>query len=101
MFGFALVGDTQKLINGHFFSFFSFCYFFSFSFDTLNQYCYTLCLIHQFECINLSVMIMYIPINTYNIITDTLIHSYYCILVNTQLVFYNFVFSSKSKIDYG
>ena len=98
MFGFALVGYT-KTMNGYF-SFFSICYFFSFSFDTLNQYCYILCLI-QCECISVSVMIMYIPIDMYNIIADALIHSYYCILVNTQLVFYHFAFSSNSKIDYG
>ena len=35
-----------------------------------------------------------------HIITDILIHSYYCILVKSKLVFCHFVFSSKSKIDY-
>ena len=87
----------KKIINGHFFSFLSFCHFFSFSFDTLNQYCYILCLIHQCECINVSVIIMYIPTDMYNIITDTLIHSCYCILVNSKLVFCHFLFSSKCK----
>ena len=83
MFGFALVGYTytHKKINKHFFSFLSFYYFFSFSFDSLNQYCHILCLIHQYEYINVSVMLMYISIDMYIIITDTLIHSYYCILV--------------------
>ena len=62
----SLLWVTQKeLINGHFFSF-RFVTFFSFSFDTLNQYCYILCLMHQFECINVSVMIMYISNDIYN-----------------------------------
>ena len=101
MFEFALVCYTKNNNNRHFFSFFSFCYFFSFSFDTLNQYCYILCLIHQCECIKVLVIIMYISIAMYITITDTLIHSDYCILINSQLVFCHFVFSSKSKIDYG
>ena len=92
---------THTLINGHFLSFLSFCYLFPFSFDTLKQYCYILCSIHQCGCINVSVIIIYISVDLYNIITDTLIHSYYCILVNSQLVFCHFLFSSKSKIDYG
>ena len=44
---------------------------------------------------------MYILTDMYNIITDTLTHSYYCILVNSKFVFCHFVFSSESKIDYG
>ena len=43
---------------------------------------------------------MYISIDMYSIITDTLMH-YYCILVNCQLVFWHFIFSSKSKLDNG
>ena len=42
---------------------------------------------------------MYISTDIYNVITDIFIHSYYCILVNSQLVFCHFVFSSKSKIS--
>ena len=40
-------------------------------------------------------------VNIFNIITDTMIHSYYDILGNSQLIFCHFVFSSKSKTDYG
>ena len=39
MFKFAFVGYTKEVMNGLFLSFLSFCYFFSLSFDTLNQYC--------------------------------------------------------------
>ena len=91
-------GLQKKLISGHFVSFLSLCYLFSFSFDTFNQYCYILCLMHQFGCISVS-LIMYISTDIYNVITDIFIHSYYCILVNSQLVFCHFVFSSKSKIS--
>ena len=42
---------------------------------------------------------MYISTDIYNVITDIFIHSYYCILVNSQLVFCHFAFSSKSKIS--
>ena len=95
MLGFALVVYTKKLSNGHFFSFLSFCYFFSFSFDTLNQYCYILCLIHQCECINVSVNInMYISIDTYNIITDTLIRSFYQILPDI-FIYFDYIFPEK------
>ena len=44
---------------------------------------------------------MYMSTGTYNIITDTLIHSYYCILVNKEPAFCHFVFSSKSRLCVG
>ena len=75
MFEFALEGYTKKQSMGTF-SLLYFVTFFSFLFHTLNQYSYILCLIYQCECINASVITMYISIDMYNIVNDTLTHSY-------------------------